>query len=183
MDQSSEPRPNPQSADDLEFIRVQYTQAVESYRAQFTLLVQIATVLTVANATVVGYALSTQIAGILFIGFFFPLIILYVTYFVLRMTLPILYTAVYLEQGYLGIERDWLVSTFLSTTISHEFVSELRSISSLQDLQEKYHRINKMPLPLPGRGPSILRVGLVLLALSQAIAPLILCSVFGWRLF
>lgn len=65
----SESRGNPLS--DLE--RLQLQQAVETYRAQLSLMVQILTILVIADITLVGYAVTAKSAVIVAIGTAFPL--------------------------------------------------------------------------------------------------------------
>jgi hypothetical protein len=57
-----------------QFLRQQLDQAIQTYRSALTVLVQIMTVLIVANVTVWGYAINYKIAGMIFIGAVFPLL-------------------------------------------------------------------------------------------------------------
>jgi hypothetical protein len=94
-----------------EFVRLQFEQAMESYRWIFSLLAQLTAVLIIADATVVGYSISTQISGILLIGPLFPLMILYLGHMASKMIVPIVYTAVSLENNYGAPNVDFLAST------------------------------------------------------------------------
>lgn len=165
-----------------EFVGLQIEQAMETYRTQISLLIQIMIVLVIADVTVVGYSISTQISGILLIGSLFPIMILYAIYTIHRKMLPALYTAVSLEHRYGGSDVDWLASTFLSTTISTEYVATLKTISSIQDPIERIERLRGVPIVFLGSGKGVTRIALILVAIGQVIAPVILSLSFGWRL-
>ena len=55
-----------------EIAKLQLQQSIETYRVQMSLLVQICTVLVVADATTVGYAIQQKLAGIIWVGVIFP---------------------------------------------------------------------------------------------------------------
>ena len=109
-----------------EILNLQLTQAMETYRLQLSLLVTIITVLVVANATVVGYAITTQIASIFFIGSLFPTGIIVAARIIFGLSLPIIYTAVNIERNYIGVaDMDWLASTFISVSVAPEYYDRL----------------------------------------------------------
>jgi hypothetical protein len=168
---------------DSEFARLQYEQAIETVRSLLTLLIQIITVLVVADATVVGYAVTTQISGILFIGALFPLMVVYVMYLMFRLIAPVMYTAVNTEHRYPELHSHWLVSTLLSVFLSTTYVTKLQKIGSIQEPAERIEQLRKVPSPFMGSGRKITRMVLVLVALGQAVAPAILTPLFHWRLF
>jgi hypothetical protein len=129
-----------------EFIGLQIEQVMETYRTQISLLIQIMIILVIADVTVVGYSISTQISGILLIGSLFPIMMHYTIYTIHRKMLPPLYTAVSLEHRYGGSDVDWLASTFMSTTISAEYVATLKTISSIQDPIKRIERLLDVPI-------------------------------------
>jgi hypothetical protein len=172
----------PSSSADAEFVRMQIEQSVETYRTQFSLLIQAITVLVLGNVTVAGYALSTQRASILFIGSLFPMMILYVMYRINKLMIPIVYTAVSLEQKYGAARTDWLASTFLATAVSADGVSILREISAEQDYTLRIGRLRTVRMPLMGSGKGLTRAALALASVGQLVAPIVLNLVFRWPL-
>lgn len=172
------------TTNDLEFVKVELEQALETFRTQLSLLVQIVTILVIADATVVGFAVSTQIAGILLIGPLFPIMIIVITSIVFRLAKPVVYTAVSLEHKYGDRSAAWLASTFLSSTVSTEYVAQLKEISSVQDSAERMRRLRSVPAPsFGGTDVRVTRVALIVIAVGQVIAPVVLSLCFGWRLF
>lgn len=162
-----------------EFANLQFEQAIETLRAQASLLTQMIVVLVIANATLIGYAIGTQISGFLFIGPLFSFMILHLTNVMFKAAIPILYIAVSIEGRYGGCQGDWGVSAFLSTLYSPDYVAELRKIDSIQDPVKKFRQLRNISLP---QRLSITRIVFFLLALGQVVAPLILYYFFGWRL-
>lgn len=156
-----------------EFARSQFEQAVETYRTQFSLLIQIATVLVVANATIVGYAMSKQTSGILFVGPLFPIVILLVANAIFRLSIPIVYTAVSLEHRYGEGDSDWLASTFLMFAASNTYVEEMKAICSIENHEERMKRLHSLYSPVFGKH-SKMRIALILVAIAQVFAPIVL---------
>lgn len=134
-------------------------------------------------ATVVGFAISTQTSGILLIGSLFPIMILCIAYSVFRMMVPVIYTAISLEYKYGASNTYFLATTFLSVTISTEYVDELKSISTIQNPVERIRELRGVVRPLLGSGSRIVTVALVLVAFGQVIAPIILSLFFDWQFF
>lgn len=169
------------SPEKLGFVKSQLEQAFETFRVQFSLLTQVASVLVLADVTVIGYAISTKNAGILLIGALFPIIIRRVAQFASKLMLPVIYSAVSLETKYGGAGEDWLASTFLGV-LSIEYIEELKSISTIQDTHQRMAKLRLSPLILFGKG-SKTRLILLLVTLSQIIAPVVLFLFFNWQLF
>jgi hypothetical protein len=165
-----------------EFARTQFDQAVETFRTQISLIIQIATVLVVANATVVGYAMSQRTSGILFVGILFPIIILFLADTIFRSTVPIIYTAVSLELEYGNGGSDWLASTFLAFIAPAKYVEKLKAICSIENDDERAKQLRSLASPLFGKR-SRMKLTLIMIAFLELIAPLILYLVFGWPLF
>jgi len=183
MSNESNQPPVSLSSTDAEFVRMQLEQSIETYRTQFTLLIQTVTVLFLGNVTLVGYALSTQRAGILFIGPLFPIMILYIIYRINKLMIPIVYTAVRLEQTYGEPGMDWLASTFTATSSSAKAISIVKEIAAEQDYSHRIGRLRRVYVPLMGSGKGLTRAALALVAVGQLVAPIVLALVFGWSLF
>lgn len=166
-----------------EFAKLQFQQALDTIRAMNTLQVQIITVLAVANATLLGYSINARMAGMLFVGSIFPAMVLYVIYAVRRVMLPLFYVALSLEERYRSNTMDGLVGALLTATVSPKYVAELKSISASPNQADRMLRLRRSSGPLIGSGKRIGRTTLVVVAVGQIIAALVLSSYYGWRLF
>jgi hypothetical protein len=165
------------------FITSQLQQTNESYRMVITLVTQIMTVLVLGNITLVGYAISQHIAGILLIGPIFPIGIIATALITGRVVLPIIYTYVNLERKYANNTADWLGRTFFSFLVNPKFVERLFEIGSLPDWSERMNLLRKLPVVIVGTGKGIIRACLALVALAQVGAAFVLWGYFGWRMF
>lgn len=171
---------------DKDFIKSQTEQAITTYGNQINLFVQVITILTLANVTVVGYAISEKIAGIIGIGSFFPLMIIGTAMLANEITLPIIYTAVSLEQKYGSEEMDWVASTFVSTIFSIEYLQKFKEISKISDPSERIRQLKLVKIPIFQKDKGIMRrssgIAFILFFAVQFILPFILHFWFGWRL-
>lgn len=165
-----------------DFIKLQLDQAIDTFKTQLSLSVQIITILLIANVTVVGFAISNKIAGIFFLGFIFPCVLLFVLIRMSRMMKPLLYTAIHLEQKYGGGDTDWVVSTFIGTVINQEYLDKLKEISSDSDPLKRANNIRKLKSPFMSNIKSPALLTLILLAFLQLIFPFILILFFSWHL-
>jgi hypothetical protein len=170
-------------ANQAEFAKVEIEQAMETFRVFMSLMIQMITLLALADVTIVGYAVSTQISGILLIGALFPVLVVFVLNRVSRLTFPPIYTAVSLEQKYGGDSSDWLASTLLANTISAEYIEKLKKISVIQDNTERIKQLRSVAQPLVGSSKGLTRGVLILVAIAQVLAPIVLTAFFKWRLF
>lgn len=174
-----EPDPKPETA----FIISQLQQHVETYRMILTITVQILTVLVLGNVTLVGYAISQQIAGILLIGPLFPVGIIITVFLVGHFAMPIIYSYLNLERKFGGDWADWLGKTFFSYMFTAKFVSQMLEAGSLPDWDKRYTALKKMPMVVVGTGKGIIRACLALVAVGQVAAAIVLWLYFDWRMF
>lgn len=165
-----------------EFIISQIEQALETFRAQNSLMLQIIIVLILANIYIIGYAINSRIAGFFIIGALFPIIILVIVYRITKFMLPTIYTAIFLEIKYGGNDSDWLASTFISTLISVDYFQSLKNICTIQDSIKRINALNKLKSPKYFEGNGILRISFILSTLGQIMIALILYQQFNWRL-
>ena len=100
-----------------------------------------------------------------------------------KLAIPIIYTAVSIENKYGGDDADWLASTYTSNVITIEFVDKLKAISSIPNSAERAKQLRNLKPPLVGGSKGLTRSALVLLAIGQIAAPVILALYFNWRLF
>ncbi len=166
-----------------EFAKLEFEQAIESFRSGLSLFVQIVAVLIIADGTIVGYALTTQIASVLLIGSIFPIAILFLIHLGRRAIVPIIYSALSIERNYGDCGADLLVSTFVAFTNSTEYVTELLTIGSIQDSKERFDKLQTVSRPWFRTGRPIGRIALVLVAVGHIIGPIILARFFNWRFF
>jgi hypothetical protein len=165
-----------------EFIKIQFQETIELFRSQLMMLVQAGTFLLLADVTVIGYAMNTRIAGILFIGTLFPIMLWFLITRMNQMMLPVLFTALSLEHRYGDREGDWLASTFLSTLASPEYQEGLRRLTSIADRTERMTQLRQIPGPLTAKLGILPAVPLVGTA-GHLVMPVILSLFFGWRVF
>jgi hypothetical protein len=167
-----------------ELLNAQLAQAMDTYRTQLSLLVTIITILVVANATVIGYAISTKIASVIFIGPLFPIVIIVVSRVIFKLSLPVVYTAINIESKYdSAIGVDWLASTFIAVTITSEYYDNLVKISLIKDHSKRIKALGEMPRPsFKGTGSRFIKIALFLIIVGQLVFPIILYKFFGWTL-
>jgi len=139
------------------FIRLQIEQSMETYRAQFSLLVQVLTVMIVGDITVIGYGVNARSAGVMLVGALFPILGIYITYRVNKLMMPVIYTAVTLEQKLGKEEADWLASTFVATVSSLELVNTMKQIGQEHDPSERLKKLRRVKLPIIGGGRGLMR--------------------------
>ncbi len=167
----------------VDFIRMQFEKAIDTYQKQSALFVQITTVLVVANVTLLGFAFTNKSAGVFLAGALFPPMVLYLMSRFRKIILPYLYVAVSIEQKYGGSETDWMASTYLATNVSLESLQVFKKISNENNYEIKIERLKKNSIPLLGRGKGLSRATLIMAFLGQVTAPFILAYFFNWQLF
>ena len=111
----------------VDFWKTQIEQAFETYRTLFSILVQAIAILGVANITLLGYAVSEKLAGVLLAGAIFPIAIWLTARSVAQTMLPTIYALVNLERCYGGEDFDWVASTFVSYRMSRKDLKELHT--------------------------------------------------------
>jgi len=159
----------------------QYQQAFDTYKASLSLYVQLTVALVAANATLLVYAVRSEIAGVLLIGPVFPAVIGYMYGKFRRLALPALYTAIHIEHRADPVGSDWLASTLVSQQMSSDYVQELRDIAALDDPAERMARLKRVPPPILAPGEELGQVVLVGLALVQVLLAVVLSRLFSWR--
>ena len=172
---------NAQELTEMEFqiASLQLSQAIETFRSQFNLLIQILTVFVVADVTIIGYAVSNQIAGVLLVGALVPLVMDLVSYGAGKFMLPVLYTAVVVEKNMKRYGKyDSLAETFISTLISTSFLDELHKISQIENYDDRLRALRKKNLPLVSRDR--FRRMLAVVALMHVATALALGLAFNW---
>jgi hypothetical protein len=172
---------NSQPLDDTAFATMQVKEAIETFRSQFGLLIQILTALVIADVTIIGYAVSNKIAGMGVVGAFMPLAMMLVISGAGRLMLPVIFTAISIEKKFANQNGSWLMSTLYSTFASADFTQRLEAISKIENPEERMKSLLSLRLNKTDR--ILYRLILILLALLQLAAAFLLNSVYGWRFF
>jgi hypothetical protein len=163
-----------------EFAKAQLQQSIETYRVQLSLLVQICTVFVVADAATVGYGLQQRLAGALWVGLVFPVAMLMVMKGIVRLTIPILATAVSIEAKYRDSDGG-LMSTFVAVAISHHFLEQIRSAALLTTEPARAKALANLNRPYVFLGANTTKLLLYLIIIGQTGAPLLLLRFAGWN--
>jgi hypothetical protein len=164
-----------------EIAKLQLQQSLETYRAQISLLVQICTVLVVADATTVGIAVQQQLAGIIWVGVIFPITIYLIIRTVFRLTLPILATAISIEGEYRDPAIPGLMSTFAALAISPTFFERIKSVTAIKSEAARLKALADLQRPSFG-GISHTKWLLIVIIVGQLAAPFLLYHYAHWRL-
>lgn len=165
-----------------EITKAQLQQCIETYRVLLSLMVQICTIFVVADATTVGYAVQQKFAGVLWVGIVFPMGMLIVMRVVVRLTIPILATAISIETKYKDPEVGGLISTFVAVAVSHHFLEQLRVASLLEAEPARIKAMAKIGKPYKFVGGWPVKPMLLVVMIGQAVAPVLLWHLAGWRL-
>lgn len=169
------------SETDANFTKQQLEQAIRAGLEQITLLIQILTVLAVANVTIVGYAIDKKSGGILFVGGFIPIAAMYILYRGAKFIVPIVYSAAILEDK-LGMDKKGLlVSTFIEYAISPEYLLELKDVVNIVDSKERISELQRISSPrIRSRRFNVI---LGFISCVQFVSPFYLSFYYGWKLF
>jgi len=164
-----------------EFDNFQLRESIETFRTQFNLLIQLLTVLVIANVTILGFAISNKIAGIIFIAAVIPLIMILIILGSEKYMLPIIYTAISLEEKNGERNTDYLASTFVAAIISVEFNKELREISLIENSDDRLNTLKKQKMKIINKRK--LQLGLLFITILEIIVGILSYFYFGWRIF
>lgn len=167
--------------DNIEFIKVEIEQAMETYRSLFSLSIHILTILIIANATVVGYSISARISGTLLICPLFPIMMIILAVYMFKLSLPIIFVVISLENKFGKANKDWLATTFISSIIGIKYIEELITISKIKNQEDRIKKLKLVKIPILGSGYGVIRGTLIILAIIQTIAPFVLTTYFNWR--
>jgi len=157
-----------------ELILAEFEQAIITFRAGFTTLSRIGALLIIADVTVIGYAINTRIAGIVFLGAIFPFGIMYLIKVVGKLLTPVIITAYSIEKEYGDNKIRTLMNAGLSINLSKKFSDKLESILSVKDAYEQDKMMSKVYFPMLGPGRLAFNSLLILFAIAQLVAPFFL---------
>ncbi len=121
--------------------KLQLQSSIDTYKAQYTLLISVLTALIATDLSIIGYAVKEQSANLCYVSCFFPIAIYVMTRIIEKSMVPIIFTAVSIEQRYKrdGEEiADRLVSTFLFASLSNCLIPDYNGIKSIVSSRSEY---------------------------------------------
>lgn len=161
-----------------EFSKFQLQEVFTTYRTQYTLLIQIMTVLLVADVTVIGYSIHEKMCGVIFIGVVFPIMMMLVRRTIRRSMIPILFTGLTLENKYGSPDNDWLISTYLNFNHGSSFVQLLLEINTLKTKEEKIQQLKFVHSQSYTKLKNPLFIILLSIVIGHIVGPIILHHYF-----
>jgi hypothetical protein len=174
--------PGTQPAGISEFAKVQLQQAVDTFRAQLSLIVQICVALIAADAATIGYAIQQKFGAALWVGLFFLVAMIVAIRAILRMTIPIVAIAIAIETRHRDPAISGLLSTFVAVAVSEKsLLEQIRLASQLPSEPERWQALMKIEMPVLFGG-HVTRYLLYSMIVAQAVAPFLLRYFANWGL-
>lgn len=167
----------------INLIEKELEQAIETIRTQLSLTVNAFTVLVLADITLIGYAINTKSAGIIFVGSIIPIIILIVGYTVKKLMVPIAFTAIYLESRYGDKDGTYLASTFIYFILNQKTISRLKKIADEEDKNKRLQLLKKINTNFHWTPHGIISIVVFIIFIGQISLPLILAYYLGWKFY
>jgi hypothetical protein len=171
----------------FKLIELEATESIESFRWLATQLIQVATVLAIANLTVIGYATANNKAGLLILGAAITTILLIAYAGGMLGAVPLLCRLMAMEStasSMLNRPLETGISLTLLNILGPRFLDDIRGINTLTNPIQKQRAMRKlgrrMLTGLPTRTGTMI---LILAIVVQLLAVPILVFVFQWRLF
>ncbi|MCA9742236.1 hypothetical protein KC734_11890 [candidate division KSB1 bacterium] len=168
---------------ETEFAKLELQEAINTFRTGLSVLVQIVTVLVVANVSIIGYALSNKMSGVIFLGTLIPLLIIVITKMVSRLLIPAVFTAYSVEKSFGETGHESLMRIGLSVLSTAAFLKQLDDIEAKSALKERATGLRELRFALLGPQQSFIFTILSLISLMQLIIPFLLTYLFHWRMF
>jgi hypothetical protein len=136
------------------YLKLQLQQAIETYRWQYSLMIQIGTLLMVADAAVIWNALTgprCMLWSTWLVGAFFPAAAIVVALVTAPLMKPVMYTAVAIEQAQRTstvAPYDGLASMLISTTYRRQnYIKELECVAKGKDLNTRRAGLHELHPP------------------------------------
>lgn len=171
----------------VKLVEIEAKEAIESFRWLATLLIQVATVLAIANLTAVGYATANKQAGMLLIGAAITAILLYAYRGGMLGAVPLLCRLIALEETAKSIlERplETSISLTLLNILGPDFLDKASNINRISERTQKraaMRQLGRLMFTSLSTGKGTLILALAILA--QVVLIPILLFVFQWKLF
>jgi hypothetical protein len=171
----------------IRLIEIETTEGIESFRWLATQLIQVATVLAIANITVLGYATSNNQAGLFVLGAAITFILLVAYGGGMLAAVPVLCRLISIEDtasSLINRHVETGISLTLLNLLGPKFLDDVRNINDISDLIEKQSAMRKLGKKMLFRLTTKMGTIILLLAiLMQFLAVPLLLSVFHWKLF
>jgi hypothetical protein len=110
-------------------------------------MVQISTVLVIADFTMVGYALQQKMPAIIWISSILPVTMTIINWKIFDLVVPILATAISIEAEHPHPSVDGLVSNFVAVRYSVDFLETLRQASRLETSRQRALALRQIKEP------------------------------------
>jgi hypothetical protein len=167
-------------AEQSKILTTELSEAFVTFRTQLTLLTQTLTALLAGNIAYLGYAYSTQKSIVVMSGASFPIIMVVILDRVRKWMIPIIYSAIVIENRSVGREMG-VVTNFIAFVQGQKYVDQLLAIGDETDLGKRRVELRKMALPMGDKG--ITRIVCITGAIAELVFGIILWRVFKWSLF
>lgn len=169
---------------DSSFLDVQFAQAMEMYRSNTTLTVQIFTVLVVADVTLLGFGFEQRNAMLLFLTGFLPIAGLFAYFRISRGLKPVMYSTLLLERRFKLPAGDLMATTMFGMELSSDAYERIMSIADDEDFNRRMDRLSQLRLGRDRRRvQGVGRTLIVFAALLQFVGAIILSQFPGWKWF
>ncbi len=169
------------------FVQLEATETLESTRWLGQQLIQVITVLGLANLTAVGYAVTNRQAGIFLLGSAISVLLLIVYRTAIKIAVPLFCRLVALEdfsKSVTRVSKDTTISIVMMNALGIDFLADAQKINGIDDRAKKQDAMLKLEQKMfshlfvgAGKGTLILASAVIV---QIAIIP-ILVDVFGWR--
>ena len=158
-------------------------QAIATWRWQLSLLVQVFTVLVVAHITFIGYAFTSKNAFLLAIGGLFPLVFFVILRTANRLAVPIVYTAVAVENEFAENGIDGLMTTTIGMLVSEEQIHIFRAICLESQFSKRMKALRNIKFTFLGNYMRLIEYILIANSIGQTVLASILMLKFQWKHF
>ena len=166
-----------------EFSRLELQEAINTIRDGLSVLVQIVTVLVVANVSIIGYAISEKYTGVIFLGAIIPLLVIVITRLVSRLLVPAVFTAYSVEKSFGVTEHECLMRLGLSVLSTAAFLKKLDAIEAQSGLDARSQGLRELNFSLLGPQQSAIFAIVCLISLIPILISFVLTYAFHWRMF
>ena len=166
-----------------DFAKTEFEQALGFFRSAHTLFAQVATVLVIANVTLIGYSLDKKTSSILFIGAIMPLCVIVVLEVIGRLQVSTLFTIISIERKYGDPEVSWLMTTGMLVNLSKKLSKKVNDVFAVVNSEEQAVLLRRLRIPLLGYWNCLVNIVLVFFAIVQIVVSVLLYRYFNWTLF
>jgi len=165
------------------FIEKELELAIETIRIQFSIAINVLTVMVLANITLIGYSFNSQSAGILLLGSILPFIMYKVILSAKKYMVPVAFTAIYLEKEYGEKKDSYIALTFINFILGQKVLNELNEIAALKTHEERMQLLKKINRKYHWTPFGIVSKLIITITLVQLLSPLLFILFLNWKWF